>query len=130
MKRLILIIFTIFLTVSLKAQSKGSLVFSDAQLKFHRMETAGTILTAVGGITVFTGNILAWKAYGNPDDENPGAKGRKYGELIFGGLGIMAVGIPMWAIGKSKLRRIEIEARLVNFRSFAAANGIGISIHF
>jgi hypothetical protein len=42
----------------------------------------------------------------------------------------MAVGIPLWAIGKSRERHIRIEAELVRFKDFASANGIGLKIYF
>jgi hypothetical protein len=130
MKRLILIISVALLAISMNAQTNGSMIFSTAQSKYQTMETAGTIMTAIGGVAIFTGNFFFWKTYNNPDEENPGAKARKYKDIIIGGIGVIAAGIPLWAIGKSKLRRIEIEARLVNFRGYANAGGLGIKIRF
>jgi len=49
---------------------------------------------------------------------------------MIGGLGLMSVGIPLWAIGKSKERHIRIDAELVKFKGLASANGIGVKIDF
>jgi hypothetical protein len=130
MKQLILSLAIALLTLSLNAQTNDAMIFSSAQSKYQKIETAGTILTAIGGVAVFTGNILYWKIYNDPNQEDPGAKAKKYKSMVLGGIGVMAVGIPLWAVGKSKLRHIEIEARLVNFRGYANANGLGINIRF
>jgi hypothetical protein len=49
---------------------------------------------------------------------------------MLAGIGIMAVGIPLWAIGKSRKRHIRIEAELVKFKGFASGNGIGLKMKF
>jgi hypothetical protein len=49
---------------------------------------------------------------------------------MFGGLGLITVGIPLWAIGKSKERHIRIDAELVRFKGLASANGVGLKIRF
>jgi hypothetical protein len=49
---------------------------------------------------------------------------------MIGGLGLMSVGIPLWAIGKSKERHIRIDAELVKFKGLASANGVGLIIRF
>jgi hypothetical protein len=130
MKTIALLLTLAFITISANSQTKSSLIFSTAQDKYQKMQTTGTILTAIGGLAVFTGNILYWKVYNNPNQENPDAKAKKYGDIVIGGLGVMAVGIPLWAIGKAKLRHIEIEAQVVKFKSLASANGIGLKIRF
>lgn len=130
MKTITLFLTLAFITISANSQTKGSVIFSTAQDKYQRMQTTGTILTAIGGVVVFTGNILYWKVYNNPDQENPDAKAKKYGGMILGGLGVMAVGIPLWAIGKSNLRHIQIEAQVVKFRGLASASGVGLKIRF
>jgi hypothetical protein len=130
MKQLILFISIVLLTISLNAQTNSSMIFSDAHSKYQKMETAGTIMSAIGGVAVFTGTLFYRKIYNDQDEENPGTKARIYKDIIIGGIGVMAVGIPLWAIGKSKLRHIEIEARVVNFKGYANASGLGISIRF
>ena len=47
-----------------------------------------------------------------------------------GGIGLMAVGIPLLTIGKSKERHLKIEAELIRFRNYASANGFGLKIRF
>jgi hypothetical protein len=130
MKTITLFLTLALITVSANSQTKGSVIFSTAQGKYQKMQTAGTILTAIGGVAVFTGNILYWKVYNNPNQENPDSKAKKYGSLVLGGLGVMAVGIPLWAIGKSNLRHIQIEAQVVRFKGLASASGAGLKISF
>jgi len=130
MKTITLFLTLAFITISANSQTKGSVIFSTAQDKYQKMQTTGTILTAIGGVALFTGNILYWKVYNNPNQENPDAKAKKYGGMILGGLGVMTVGIPLWAIGKSNLRHIQIEAQVVKFKGLASASGIGLKIRF
>jgi hypothetical protein len=120
-----------FLTASLNAQSNNSLIFGNALDKSKKMERAGTILTAVGGLALFTGNILFWKVYNKQDNNNPDEdKAHTYGHIMLGGLGLIAVGIPLLAVGKAKERHITIEAELVKFKEFTSLSGIGLRIRF
>jgi len=131
MKTSILVLVLSIFTISVNAQSKNSLVFGDVLLKYRNMERTGTIFTVVGGVALFTGNILYWKSYNNHGNTDPSEnKVKTYSYVILGGLGLMAVGIPLWAIGKSRERHIRIEAELVKFKGFASADGVGIKINF
>lgn len=131
MKKLILVLFVATLTIQLNAQSKGSLIYGEAVTKYRKMEIAGTVLTALGGAVFFTGNILYWKTYNNHSiDEPVVSKVGTYKGIIYGGVGLMAVGIPVWSIAKSKERHISIDAQIVKFRGLAEANGVGIKIRF
>jgi hypothetical protein len=130
MKTLILFLLFSILTVSLNAQTKGTMIFGTAQNKYQKMERAGTVLTAIGGVALFTGNILYWKAYNDRNNESPEPKTKTYGGIIIGGIGLLAVGVPLLTIGKTNLRHIEIEARLVQFKGLASANGIGLKVRF
>lgn len=120
-----------FLTLSINAQTNNSLIFGNALEKSKKMELAGTVLTAVGGVALFTGNILFWKVYNKQDNSEPDEnKARTYGHVMIGGLALMAVGIPLLAVGKSKERHIKIEAGLVKFKGYASLNGFGLRIRF
>jgi hypothetical protein len=130
MKTLILFLSLAILTVSLNAQTKGTMIFGTAQNKYQKMERTGTVLTAIGGVALFTGNILYWKAYNDRDNESPVPKTKTYGGMMIGGVGLLAVGIPLLTIGKTNLRHIEIEARLVQFKGLASASGIGLKVRF
>jgi len=130
MKTLTLFLLLAIFPVSLNAQSKGTMIFGTAQNKYLKMERAGTVLTAIGGVALFTGNFLYWKEYHDRNNENPETKTNTYGKIMIGGIGLMAVGIPLLAIGKTKLRHIEIEARLVQFKGLASANGVGFKVRF
>jgi hypothetical protein len=130
MKMTILVLLLTYFTISVDAQTNNSLVFGNALVKYKNMERIGTGLTIIGGAALFTGNILYWKTYNKGSKENTEDKARTYGTVMFAGLGVMAVGIPLWAIGKTKERHITIEAGLVKYRGLASANGIAITVNF
>jgi hypothetical protein len=130
MKTLILFLLLAIITVSLNAQTKGKMIFGTAQNKYQKMERTGTVLTAIGGVALFTGNILYWKAYNDRTNESPIPTTKTYKSMMIGGIGLLAVGIPLLTIGKTNLRQIEIEARLVQFKGLASANGIGLKVRF
>jgi len=130
MKTLILFLLLAIVTVSLDAQTKGKMIFGTAQSKYQKLERTGTVLTAIGGVALLTGNILYWKAYNDRTNESPEPNTKTYSAMMFGGIGLMAVGIPLLTIGKTNLRQIEIEARLVQFKGLASANGIGLKVRF
>jgi hypothetical protein len=103
----------------------------DAYNRDKKMERIGTALTVIGGVTLFVGNVLYWKVYNEGANGEPsGNKVNTYRGVMIGGLGLMAVGIPLWAIGKSKERHIRIDVELVKFKGLASANGIGLKIRF
>jgi hypothetical protein len=131
MKKLVLILSLVLFTISVNSQSKNSLIFGDAMLKYKKMETTGVVMTAIGGIVLFSSNVLYWKSYNNDDKTGPKEnKVKTYRNLMFGGLGLMAVGIPLWAIGRTKERHITIEAEIVRYNHYASANGIGLKVRF
>jgi hypothetical protein len=131
MKMLILVLLLTIFTFSINAQGRSSTLYVDALKRDKNMEIIGTALTVVGGIALFTGNIMYWKIYNDyGNSEPPKDKVNRYGDIMLGGLGLMAVGIPLWAIGKAKERHIIIEAELVKFKGLASANGIGLKIRF
>jgi hypothetical protein len=129
MKNLLLIFLCIIFTIPGKGQSKNTLIFSKALEKDTKMVKAGTVLTAIGGIALFTGNFMYWKAYNN-DMNPPENKVKTSRSIMLGGLGVMAVGIPLWTTGKIKERHIKIEARLIKFKGYASANGVGLALKF
>ena len=131
MKTSILVLVLSIFTISVNAQSKNSLVFGDVLLKYRNMERTGTIFTVVGGVALFTGNILYRKSYNNHGNTEPSEnKVKTYSYVMLGGLGLMAVGIPLLTVGKLKERRITIEAELVKFKGLASVNGIGLKVKF
>ena len=131
MKTLLLYLLIAAFTISVNAQTKNSLIFKNASVKYKNLEKTGTVLTVIGGVALFTGNIMYWKIYNDNGNQEPRQdKAATYRGIMLGGLGVMAVGIPLWATGKAKLRHIEIEARLVKFKGLASANGIGLKIRF
>lgn len=131
MKKIIPVIFLMILTVSAGAQSRSSLVYGTALIKDQNMQKAGTVLIAIGGAALFTGNIMYWKIYNDyRSSEDPGKKVNTSVQLMVGGIGLMTVGIPLLVVGKSKERHLKIEAELVRYKSNVSANGIGLRISF
>ena len=129
MKKLVAICFFVFFVLSLNAQSKNSLVFGDAVVKYKRMQKTGAVLSIIGGATFIAGNIMYRKIY---DDfginEPPGDRVKSYRQVMLGGVGLLAVGVPIWTIGRVKERHIEIG--LVRFNRPTSANGIALKISF
>ena len=131
MKRLILICFFVFIVLSVKAQQKSPLVFGDALVKGKKMQRTGTVLTAIGAVTLFAGNIMYWKIYNDDgSSESQEDKVDTSVHVMLGGLGLMAVGIPLLVIGRTNERNILIEATLINYKGSATINGIGLKIRF
>lgn len=131
MKRLILICFFVFIVLAVEAQQKSPVIFGDALVKGKKMQRTGTVLTAIGGVTLFAGNIMYWKIYNDDGtSESQEDKVDTSVHVMLGGLGLMAVGIPLFAIGKTKERNIKIEARLTNYKGSLSINGIGLKIRF
>jgi hypothetical protein len=131
MKAFIIVALLIAISVSGKAQSRSSLIYGDAVAKYKKMEITGTVLTVVGGVTLLTGNFLYWKSYNSQaEGDVQESKVKNSRNLMLAGIGIMAVGIPLWAIAKSNERHITLEAELVKYKGLAFANGIGIKIRF
>ncbi len=131
MKRIIAICFYIFFVFSGYAQTKGPLIYGDALVKNKRMQKAGAALTIIGGVTLFAGNVMYWKVYNDDGtSESEEDKVNKSVNIMLGGLGLMAVGIPLFTIGKTREKDIRIEARVESFRGTASIKGIGVKISF
>jgi di/tricarboxylate transporter len=130
MKKLIFVLLLAGFAFSVFAQSKSTMVFGEAIIKDKRMERIGTVLTVAGSGTLFAGNILYWRMYNDNGNRESSGDTVAARTLMIGGLGLMAVGIPLWAIGKTKERHIKIEAELVKFKGLASVNGIGLKIRF
>jgi len=129
MKTLLLAFFIAVFTFSVNAQSKSPLTYADALVKYKKMQRTGAVLSVIGGVTFAAGNIMYWKIYNDyRDSEPPAGKVKAYNHAMIGGIGIMSVGIPLWAVGKVKQRHIEIA--LVKFKGSDLVYGIGLNIRF
>jgi hypothetical protein len=129
MKTLILVFLLTIFTFSIKAQGRRSTIYSDALRRDKNMERIGSVLTVIGGVSLFTGNLLYWRVY-NYNSRKSSDNVNAYRDVMLGGLGLLAVGIPVWSAGKANERHIRIDAELVRFKGFASANGIGFKIRF
>jgi hypothetical protein len=131
MKKLFFILLLAIITISIGAQAKSSLVYKDALIKDQNMQKAGRVLIAVGGAALFVGNIMYWKIYNDyGNNDVPRGKANKSVGVMVGGIGLMAAGIPLLTIGKSKERHLKIEAELFRHKSFASIIGIGVKVRF
>jgi hypothetical protein len=131
MKATILVILFSVIAVSLNAQNKSTLIYKNALDMDKKMQKAGYVLTIIGGATFFAGNIMYKKIYNDSDrSEPPEDKLSTYRNVMFGGLGLMAVGIPIWAIGTVKERNISLDAELFKFQGTNYISGIGIKVRF
>ena len=129
MKTLLLALFLAVFTFSVTAQSKSPLTFGDALVRYKKMQRTGAVLSLLGGATFVAGNIMYWKVYNDyRDSEPPENQVKAYNRAMIGGIGIMSVGIPLWAVGKVKQRHIEIA--LIKFKGPELVSGIGLSIRF
>ena len=129
MKKLIAICCFVSFVHSLNAQSKNSLVFGDAVVKYKKMQTTGAVISIIGGATFIAGNIMYWKIYNDFGiNEPPGDRVKTYRQVMLGGVGLLAIGVPLWTIGRVKEKRIEIG--LVRYNRLYLANGIGLKISF
>ncbi len=131
MRKIFSICILIIYALSVKAQSKSPLTYSDAMARDKKMQISGAVLTVIGGVTFFAGNIMYRNAYNGDSNQDPKEENAdKSVRVMLGGLGIMAVGIPLFAIGKKNERSIRIHASLINFKGSASINGIGLKIRF
>lgn len=131
MKKIVSIGFFVFFVLSLYAQSNGPLIYGDALKKNKRMQRVGAAMTVIGGVTLFAGNVMYWKVYNDDgSSESQEEKVDKSVNVMLGGLGLMAVGVPLFTIGKTREKNIRIEARVDSFRGTASIRGIGVKIRF
>jgi len=131
MNKIILIWLLAFVALSVNAQSKSSMIYGNALVKDKKMQRTGTVLTVIGGVALFAGNIMYYKIYDENDNTDlPEDKVKTSRYIMFGGLGLMAAGIPVWAIGVTKERHLKITAELVMFKGSTSVNGIGLKMIF
>jgi hypothetical protein len=131
MKKFIPAIILVIFIIPAGAQTKSAMIYSNALQKDKSFQTIGTIMTLVGGATLFTGNLMYKKVYndfGNTDV--PRNKVNTAMNIMYGGAGLMAVGIPLVTIGRLKEQHLKIEAQVVKFRGYAYTGGIGIKLRF
>lgn len=133
----------LFITLcSLKAQSPYSSMSREqlnlAQEKAKSKINLGITLTFTGVVAEIAGIAVYSKGLKELDESEfgTGEIWSGFGDasagliVMFGGLGLMGTGIPFWAVGVSKKKKIDLE--LIKFRSpgSASAYGVGFKIYF
>ncbi|HKK42084.1 MAG TPA: hypothetical protein VJ963_06730 [Bacteroidales bacterium] len=131
MKTIIAVLLLAILSLSSRAQQQSSMVYSNALKKTMRLQKAGTVITLVGGLTLFTGSYMYHKAYDDAGSESvPKNKIDTARSIMFGGLGCLAVGVPVLTIGRTKERHLRIEAGIFKTGKEYYAGGIGVKFRF
>ena len=140
MKKLISICLLLFIVVIGNAQVNdkpklNELDQDQLNLAFKRAKntaTTGIILTSVGTVVASIGMVMAinegvkWVA-GENSDENTVTAGTS--AMIVGGITAL-IGIPVWIVGASKKKNIQLELAKLNTPGSASIYGIGLKIRF
>lgn len=142
MKKPVLVLILVFSACFVKAQSPY-MSMSREQLNFELFRAnnkinAGMTLTFSGVVVEIAGIVIFSNGLKKMDESEFGtgdlftSSAKTVGGLVVmaGGLGLMGVGIPFWAVGVSKKKKIDLE--LIKFSSpgSASAYGIGFKINF
>jgi hypothetical protein len=129
MKTLFITLLLTIFTFSINAQGRSSKLFVDAIKRDKNMERIGTVLSVLGGTTLFVGNVLYWKVYHNNSTQSTDYVNAYRGAMLTG-LGLIAIGVPIWSSGKANERHLKIQAEVVQFKGLASACGVGLKIRF
>ena len=131
MNKIILIFLILLSECAINAQSKNHMIFGNALAKDKKMQTAGTVLTLIGGATIFAGNIMYSKIYDDYGNTYPPKdKLNTSCYIMAGGVVLLSAGVPLWVIGVSRERKITVEARLIKINGTASINGLGLKLRF
>ncbi len=131
MKKIIPAILLVICIFPARAQNQSSMVYSNALQKDQRLQTIGTIMTIVGGATLFAGNLMYRKVYNDYiNTDVPQNKVTVAKDIMFGGAGLMVIGIPLLTIGRLKEQHLKIEAQVVRIKGYAYTGGVGIKLRF
>jgi hypothetical protein len=102
-------------------------VYDPVKTKIIAKRNIGIGLSVIGFATFVTGIILYNNLY-SEYKEPPSGKVETSGLMIATGIGMTAVGIPLWA--KAGHKKKQMEAELEKFNGSASAYGIGLKIRF
>lgn len=139
MKKLIAICLLVFLTVICNAQEKNKSKYSELdqdQLNLALTKSKQTIKTGKTftfvGLGVGTTGIIILMIEGlkaiEGDANGNSAEAGAY--IVIAGGVIIYTGIPVWIVGASKKKNIQLELGKFKTPGSASINGIGIKINF
>ena len=136
MKRLISIAILVLFAFSAKAQKKPPLNQDQLNLELVKAKTvnqSGIILTIIGSATFITGTVLLVTSPVDGEIDWGGGVTTKThvwrgGGVMLTGLGVTAVGIPLWIAGGIKKKHIN--NALGRIKVTASVNSIGLKIRF
>jgi hypothetical protein len=136
MKGLISICFLVLFTISVQAQKKPQLNQEQLNLqlvKANTMNQSGIILTIIGSATFITGTVLLVTSHVDGEIDWGGGITTKThdwrgGGVLLTGLGLTAIGIPLWIAGV--IKKTHINKAMVGINVSASVNGIGLKIRF
>lgn len=99
--------------------------------KYHKIKTAGTTLTLLGGVLFIAGVVTT--SNNQPDfwSDQPGNYAAGMGMMVLGGAGLGS-GIPLWAVGAHYNRKYksQLEGISVRVRVDRQSKGIGLIWRF
>jgi len=142
MKKSFVFLILIISVIPLEAQSPYSSMSPDqlnfALVKANNKINAGMTLTFAGAVVEIAGIVIFANGLKKMDESEFGtgdlftSSAKTAGGLVVmaGGLGLLGSGIPIWAVGVSKKKKIDLE--LIRFKSpgSASAYGAGLKINF
>ncbi len=131
MKKIIAFLLLAILSLPSIAQQNSTLVYSNAIKKTLNLQKTGTALTVVGGLTLFVGNLMYHRAYNDAGSESVSQKKVSSARTVmFGGMGLMAVGIPLLTVGTVNERHLRIDAELRRAGNNFYAGGFAVRLRF
>jgi hypothetical protein len=135
----LLSIFLIFFALNGEAQKKSKVDIHEmdqdqlslALTRSKKTIKTGKILTFVGMGTAAIGTTMLISGVAKlPTDDSSGSLTEAGAfVMLFGGIALWT-GIPVWIVGASKKRNIELELVKFNQKGSESVNGIGLKIRF
>ncbi len=109
-----------------------------ALLKANNKINAGMTLTFTGAVVEIAGIVIFANGLKKMDESEFGtgdlitSSAKTVGGLIAmaGGMGLLGSGIPIWAVGASKKKKIDLEIMKFKTPGEASAYGVGLKIRF
>jgi hypothetical protein len=124
MKKAIIIIVGILLTLPARSQVADSIIYKQLNLagfRAQRTANAGVSLTCLGAIGMTAGILIDRKVR----ETGNGIAGLVVAEA---GFCMFCTGVPLWMISVSKMNDIEIE--MIKYQGTVKGPGIGLKIKF
>jgi len=140
MKKLLALVFLIFLVIPLYSQFNPEKALYAAKVeKYKRMKTTGALLTVGGTVLFIVGattlsNAPTTTTYynGQPQTTYTGGNAGAGAVALLLGMGGIGAGIPLWIVGGKSHRKYiqKLEMTGININLQQQSTGIGLRYHF